>query len=575
MAASREGNKVKTWAPYQWEILVAPWFEGPLGPDRAQVDTIEKARRIGGSEVAAMKAVLFMLGRELRPDLAPADCDNPFGWTVHQHPMSGVVISKDLATGKDFIGKIAKNLADMAAAGDAECAGAIVWATKITLPSTGVTVRALAATGTTIRGWDGFVVLDEFAHHRDPEAVWAAIIPICMPNWGNPRGTPLIIISSPWDSDSLPYRVFTSDAYKYRRWQIDIYRAIADGFPITVEDAKVQCFIPEVFATEYECKWSHGGGSFFPVKMLNNARREDLVFIKQVDTGTLDKDGRPGEISEISSDTCGLPPGWQRCPRFYGIDVGGGVGRDFTAIIQFHVIDGEYWITGVKAFNNLKFDEQCDLIAKWVRKYPGEVKVDRGLGGGQQMLQRLQTLLGGAKGCSVSGAGMSGADQELVAGRMRNLLDSQLLRIYEGGESAASREENAGRNQKDQQRYTETGGDLEGPRALILELSMMKAMQTGGKLKIETPRDELKGHCDRAWACLIALHCGTARNMMPGSNAGQNVYRPKNYVATNPDLEPIGFGIVAWVIDKVKKLFARPRKISGFDYRVKVEYWTT
>ncbi len=83
--------------------------------------------------------------------------------------------------------------------------------------------------------------------------------------------------------------------------------------------------------------------------------------------------------------------------------------------------------------------------------------------------------------------------QEQLALKLRRLIDVGQLRIYAGYEQGDS-----GR--------TATGGDIEGHRALCLELSQLKAKMAGsGVLQLETPRDEYRGHCDRAWGLMIAL----------------------------------------------------------------------
>lgn len=487
----------KVWTTYQWPIITAPWYkESSPGEYRSWTDTFEKARRIGGSEACAMRAICFALGRELQPD----------GTYIPRVPMSGVIISKDFAGAKELIAKIALNCMDLTAAGDADCARAEIHGTKIYFPTTGTTIRGLASTGTTIRSWTGFVILDEFAFVRNQEEVWGAARLVANPTLGNKYGFPMLIVTTPWEAGSLCHRIFTEETFHFRRHSVNIHQAKSAGFPIDIEEAFAELGIPELCETEYMCVWSHGGSGFFPAAKLNLCVRDD---------GKPKSMGKGTDLEE-TDDVCGLPHRWSAAPCFYGIDVGGGVGRDFTTCIQWRVIDDEYWIVGIKAFNHLDHDAQVDEIAKWIRKYPGEVRVDRGVGG-LPMITSLQNRLGSTR-VRISGAGMAPQDQEQYIKRMSQLLEANQLRLYAG---------------------MAAGGDKDGYRALILELAQMKAKLSGGRLHIETPRDELRGHCDRAWGALIGLSAQVSKSMMMGGSGG--AYRPQ-IIPIDPDNTPIGFG---------------------------------
>lgn len=474
---ARRVPQVKALTPYQTAIVTSPWF----GADgKAITHTFEKSRRIGGSEAGALRALMWALGREMQPD----------GTAIPREPMDVNVTSKDFTSAKDVVKKIAANCLEMGQAGDQECAQADPRETKIYFPSTGTTVRALASTGTSIRSNTGAMFIDEFPFVRNQEEVWAAASIVAKPTLGNAHGYPVLVVGTPWEAGSFAHRIFTDPDFPFERFSVDIYKAVEQGFPIDPEKARIELGIPELFETEYLCMWSRGGGSFFPADKLRLCCEDDYG-------------------DERGNTRSGLPVGWQQFPRFYGVDVGGGpgvsgVGRDFTAIVQWCIIDGEYWITGVRAFNHLETEAQADALANWVMRYPGEVKVDRGLGGGAAMINLLRSRLAGRR-IEVNGANMSRNDQEKFAGKFKALLSGRQLKIYLGEDA---------------------GGDKDGARALMLELSRIKAkMGGGGHIVLETPRDPLRGHCDRAWACLIGLSAQSAGAfvMNGGGSAG---YRP-------------------------------------------------
>lgn len=490
---TRRVAQPKALTPYQIEIVTAPWY----GADgKALTYTFEKARRIGGSEAGALRIMMWALGREMHPD----------GTATPREPMDVHVASKDFAGAKDVVRKVGSNCLEMGNAGDHDCAAAVASGTKIYFPNQGTTIRAVASTGTSIRSNTGAMFFDEFPFVRSQEEVWAAGSIVAKPTLGNEHGYPILVVGTPWEAGSFAHRIFTDPAFPWferGRFSVDIYKAVEQGFPIDPEKARAELGIPELFETEYLCMWSRGGGSFFPADKLRACTEDDYG------------DDKGGTVS-------GLPTGWDRAPCFYGVDVGGGpgvhgVGRDFTAIVQWRVIDDEYWITGVRAFNHLEPEAQADAMASWVRQQPGEVRIDRGLGGGHAMVSILRNRLAGRR-ITVTGAGMTRNDQEKYAGKVKSLLNGRQLKIYLG---------------------TDAGGDEGGARSLMLELSRIKAkMGGGGHLTLETPRDPLQGHCDRAWAALIGMAASAAGSyVMTASGSG---YRPAPVQEVDFDHKGIG-----------------------------------
>lgn len=466
-------KQVKRLVSYQAELLCAPWYreipgvyfpddpegKGPLCP-QAQTYTFEKARRIGGSEAAAVWIIMHALGRELQED----------GTWIQRAAMDVNVCSKDFPGAKDVVKKVAANCLEMGEH-DAEINQAVIHETKIYFPSTGTTVQAFAPTSTGIRGRTGACVLDEFSFVKNQEELWGAAKISANATLGNPHGYPVLVICTPWEEGSFAHSIFRDDSFSFRnnRFSVDIYEAKKAGFPIDIDAAFADLGIPELIDTEYKCIWAKGGDQFFATSALRLCCEEEL------------------------------PYGWERAPTFYGIDVGHGVGRDFTACVQWRMIDDDYWITGLKAFNHLDFESQIDELAPWIRRWPGEVRIDRGMGG-ISFLQVLTNRLGTGRN-KIVGAGMTGIDQEKYATRMRRILDSGQLKIYTG--------------------TREAGGDESGARVLMLELARMKVKKAaGGRLIIETPRDPLKGHCDRAWAAMLGLASTAGKAITAGGQHG-------------------------------------------------------
>lgn len=427
--------------PYQIPIVCAPWY----GADgRALTHTLEKARRIGGTTAAGYWAANLCLGREMRSD----------GTFVQREPMNVWAVSKDFKSSKGLLVECAENIERLARVDPAYAAD--VKAETITF-ATGCTIGALPCSGTAVRSKTGAVVGDEVAFWRQQEEVYAAAKIVANPTGKEPRGYPALYITTPWESGSFAHRLFTSAEYPFERHRVDIHDAVRAGFPIDPEKERAELGIDELFATEYLCQWSRGGSSFFPAERLRAACRDEL------------------------------PGGWQLASNVFGIDVGGGRGRDFTATVRLAVIRGELWILGVRAYNDRPIDVQAEDIAGWIFAAVNSgaatvrVRVDQGVMG-VSLVQLLQSQLAGAREVSILGVGMNLTDQAIYAGALKRHLERGTLRIYTG---------------------TDADGDADGSRALMLELARLRsAPGSGGILRFTTPRDN-KGHCDRAWAACI------------------------------------------------------------------------
>lgn len=452
--AQRIRAQPKSLASYQQEIVCAPWFESlATGTDRARIDTFVKSRRIGGSVAAAYRAALWATGLELGRD----------GNAITREPMDVILVSKDFPSAKRLLREVADALEDLSRVGpefdhDPQ-------ATTIKLKN-GQSVEAIACSDKAIRGNTAAVIADEFAFWRQQEACWAAIKSVTDPNFKFPAGLPALFVTTAWDSSSLAHRIFTDSAFPFHRHSVDIHQAVADGFPIDPERAFEELGIPELIASEYLCQWSRGGDSFFPLDKLRDCQEHEL------------------------------PDGWERAPAFFGVDVGGGRGRDLTADVQWRLIDGVVWMVGVKASNEWQIDERADIIVDWARgALSSEAKVtisiDRGVMGGDTIdMVRKGFTSRERQRVSLRGLGMMPADQERYASHLRRMLEHGKLRFYTG---------------------TDAGGDEQGARTLLLELSQLKSKPgVGGHLTFSTPRDASKGHLDRAWAALLGTPGTTA-----------------------------------------------------------------
>lgn len=447
--------QTKVLKPYQREIVACDWYDPVTG--QARTHTLEKARRVGGSTAGAYWAVFVALGRE------PQNDGDRF---IQREPTDVYIVSKDYLGAKNLLREVVDACVSMAPLDpDFEV---VPTATTVTFKSTGKRIVALPCRSETIRSHGGACVLDEVAFWRTPEEIWGAVKVVAGANLKvGKSGSPILAITTPWDAGSLAHRIFTDTSFPFVRHRVDIYRAADEGFPIDIEQTKLELGIPELFASEFELSWSFGGASFFPLDKLRDCQEDEL------------------------------PADWDRYPAFFGEDIGGGKGRDFTAIVQWRLIDGVAWMVGLKASNQWQIDERVEVTVDWLRDALPHTKVvasfDRGIMGGDTIDMVKKSLRAPERAkTTIRGLGMMPADQERYAKNLRRLLELDKIKLYTG---------------------TEAGGEEHGARALMLELSQLKAKPgSGGHLTFATPRDPSRGHMDRAWAAMLGA---------PGTHAVQ------------------------------------------------------
>jgi hypothetical protein len=458
--AQRWTVEPKTLTPYQVRVVTSPWYE-PLdsGALRARIETWVKSRRIGGSTGAAYRACLWAAGYELQED----------GTAVQREPLDVSLVSKDFTGSKRLLRETEDARQDLSRVGpefDGQATATVIHFAN------GRTIQALPCSDKAIRGNTTAFVADELAFWRQQEACWAALKSVSDPNLKYPAGLPGLIITTAWESGSLAHRVCTDESFPFHRHVVDIYQAIAEGFPIDAERAFAELGIPELVDTEYLCKWSKGGSSFFPESKLRDCQVDDDV-------------GLAGE------EKCGLPDDWRHAPARLGVDCGGGKGRDFTAAVLWRFIQGAWWMTGVMASNVIGTVDMADMVADWMldtsvvdEAAQLTIRADEGIMGAD-FIRQVAKRLKNRKRTTIMGVGMNPIDQERYAVAGRRLLERGQMRLYTG---------------------TFAGGDEHGCRALMLELAQLKARPgVGGRLTFATPRDPTKGHLDRAWAGLIGL----------------------------------------------------------------------
>jgi phage FluMu gp28-like protein len=203
------------------------------------------------------------------------------------------------------------------------------------------------------RSYSGNVILDEFAYHRDQEAVWDAAAAVTLH-----RDCQLRVLSTPNGEGDLFESLVKNE--EYHQHKIMIHQAIKEGMAVSLEKCwKLAHHDPSVFAQLFECSFLKGDTQYFPSELVDACLCPYLL-------GT-------GDIT-------------------LGIDIG--LTRHLTAIAVLKRTPTGHFLQDMIERQNLPWEEQRALIGETIRQYsPRRVGVDA-TGIGKVPVQELQSDFG-------------------------------------------------------------------------------------------------------------------------------------------------------------------------------------
>ena len=219
---------------------------------------------------------------------------------------------------------------------------------RITFPN-GSRIIALPANARTARGYPGNAVLDEFAHHEDSYAIWAAVIR------QTALGTnKLRVLSTPNGEQGkffdLATRLHLTDGVApspnptvdgpWTGHWIDVYQAVAEGCPIDIPAMRSGVDDQDTWDQEFCCQFLKSSGSWLSLDLVASAEDDD---------------------ASINAITPSYRP---RGPLFCGIDVGRH--HDATTMWIDERIGDVYWTRMVVWIFAKSFPEQARQLAPLV-----------------------------------------------------------------------------------------------------------------------------------------------------------------------------------------------------------------
>lgn len=264
---------------------------------------------------------------------------------------------------------------------------------EIRLPGN-VRIIGLPANPLTARGYSGDVFLDEFAMHRDDDAIWAALFPALLRGDGE-----LDVASTPRGLKNTFCRLREND--KFTHTTVSLARAAADGLDVDVEAMRAGIGDELAWRQEFCCEFVDEATSFMTYGLIRSC--QDPRLETAVDWDALSR---------------------REVEAYAGVDVGRF--RDLTAVWLWQR-QGDTFITrGLITMENSSFGEQEAEIARLLGQRGLRRCCIDATGLGLQLSERLAERFGDHR---VEGVIFTTALKSELAGELRVLAERGLLRI--------------------------------------------------------------------------------------------------------------------------------------------------
>ncbi len=224
--------------------------------DKSPVKAWLAARQIGKSFALSMEAVTMALG---------ARCNN-------------MVLSSSERQSREIMQKVFSHLRVLRVVSDEIIQAESATKEEVTLPN-GSRIISLPANPDTVRGFSGNVFLDEFAFHKDSEAIWRAMYPTVT------RGYKVRISSTANGKSNMFYRLWSEG--ELSRHMTDIYTAKREGLEVDLDALRTGIGDPDAWAQEYECRFIDEATAYITYDMLSACEDENATKERPPQLGTV------------------------------------------------------------------------------------------------------------------------------------------------------------------------------------------------------------------------------------------------------------------------------------------------
>lgn len=327
----------------------------------------------------------------------------------------------------------------------------------------GTRIHALSSNPAGFRSKGGKVVIDEFAFHKDQDALWKAARP-CI-TWG----FPLRIIST-HNGQNCKYFKFVDDVKKGKKnWSLhttDIYKAVAQGLAdkiagkkltkkereAWIEEEKANCGDAITWQEEFCCIAVDEATAFLTYDLISSCEMDDIL----------------KSVESIEGD------------MYVGFDVARK--KDLSVITVVEKLGAVNYTRAIIILEKTPFHIQREVLYSVLRHKTFRRACIDATGLGMQLAEEAQKEFGKYRVESVSFTGP--VKEELGFGLLRSMQDKN-TRIPE---------------------QHELREDLH---------SIRKTVTVSGNIRFEVEKSTTDGHADRFWSLALAVHASGSTDNTP------------------------------------------------------------
>ncbi len=443
------GVSAKILLPYQ-----RAWVN-----DKAPVKIWLAARQIGKS---------FALSMEALTEALAGRCNN-------------LILSSSERQSREVMQKVFSHLRVLKVVSDDIIAAEKASKEEVELPN-GSRIISLPANPDTVRGFSGNVFLDEFAFHKDSEAIWRAMYPTVT------RGYKVRISSTANGKSNMFYRLWTEG--ELSRHMTDIYTAKSDGLNVDIEALRRGIADPDAWAQEYECRFIDEATAFITYEMITSCEDEGAT----VGAGF----PRPNPTANAGAETAPLHNGGE----FYlGMDVARK--GDLTIFWLWEKVGDVFWTRMVKEMRNTPFAAQRDFLYSLLDgRHSGGINpesndVKKSLVPGFRRDDGRGTFRIRRACIDATGLGAQLAEEAIT--RFGPVVEAVTFTAKVKEDLAVTL----------RRRFEDRQVRIPADRDIREDLHSVKKFTTSaGNIRFDAERTEL-GHADRFWAAALGVHAGT------------------------------------------------------------------
>lgn len=354
--------------------------------------------------------------------------------------------------------------------------------------SNGKRINALSSSPKAFRSKGGKVILDEFAHHEDPAALWKAAKPSI--TWG----FPLRILSTHNGQLALFFKFVQSVKTGKLKWSLhttDIYKAVQEGLADKIlkrtlsqqekdewiQQQKEDCFDDFTWLEEFCCIAVDEASAFLDYNLISTCEEYNIEW---------------NEAAFVNFNSYPVDG-----DLFVGVDIGRK--KDLTVIWVVEKLGSVKYTRAVKVIEKTPFKIQREILFN-ILQHP---KVRRACidatGLGMQLAEEAQDFFGKYK---VEAVTFTGPVKEEMAYNLRTNFEDRNIRIPVD---------------------VDVREDLH---------SVKKVVTAAKNIRFDVEKSDIKGHADRFWAaalCLFAAKSDTGSVRIRSGNKRQSAELLKNH----------------------------------------------